>query len=420
MGRRYTFWSLLILAPGVLLSAGVSGCALGPKALERTHGLYNEAVRSVEQEELLLNIVRLRYTEPTLKLNVQTINSQYELTGNAAAQPFFGVAATGTDFFGAFSRILPDVGVVGSNRPTVTLNPADSSDAVRQFLTPVPLETLSVIAESGWPVSTVLRLWVERLNGVPNGVTASGPPCQGPLDYARFLRLAQLFQEAQDQQLAAIRVEEHATQVGSPLPADAVTDQGAVEAGKNGMEYRREADGKSWVLVRPGKRLVLEVSPGAENSPELTEIAELLHLVPGLRRYEVAVGPAGTPDPARYPGPASRELQIVPRSTAQVMFYLANGVQVPPEHFCACPARQPVDADGREMTSGLFEVHVWPGHKPPKNAFVAVRLHGYWYYIDSCDQASKATFLLILQLSRLNFARSSPNAAPVLTLPAGR
>ena len=65
-------------------------------------------------------------------------------------------------------------------------------------------------------------------------------------------------------------------------------------------------------------------------------------------------------------------------------------------------------------------VHVWPGHKPPKNAFVAVRLHGYWYYIDSCDQASKATFLLILELSRLNFARSSPNAAPVLTLPAGR
>jgi hypothetical protein len=266
---------------------------------------------------------------------------------------------------------------------------------------------------------------VERLNGVPNGATASGPSRQGPLDYARFLRLAQLFQEAQDQQLAAIRMEEPLTQVGSPLPADAVTDQGAVEAGKNGMEYRRGADGQSWVLVRPERRLVLEVSPGAENSPELIEIAELLRLVPGLRRYKVAVGQVGTPDPARYPGPPSRELQIVPRSTAQVLFYLANGVEVPPEHLCAGLVRQPIDADGRfvegqEMTSGLFEVHVWSGHKPPKNAFVAVRLHGYWHYIDSCDQASKATFLLVLQLSRLNFARSSPNAAPVLTLPAGR
>src|SRR5262249_17915710 len=159
--------------------------------------------------------------------SVQTITSQYELTGNAAAQPFFGVAATGTDFFGAFSRILPEVGVVGSNRPTVTLTPADNSDAIRQFLTPVSLDTLSVIAESGWPVSTVLRLWVERLNGVPNGAPASGPPRPGALDYARFLRLAQLFQEAQDQQLAAIHAEDHPTQVGGPLPADAVTDRGA-------------------------------------------------------------------------------------------------------------------------------------------------------------------------------------------------
>jgi hypothetical protein len=331
MPRRCGFLWTVILAPVFLLSAGVSGCAFGPKALERTHGLYNEAARSVEEEQLLRNIVHLRYNEPPLNLNVQAITAQYELTANAEARPFFSSAATGTDFFGAFSRILPDVSVGGANRPTVTLHPADSDDAVRQFLTPVSLETLSLISESGWPVSTVLRLWVERLNGVPNGATASGPSREGALDYARFLRLAQLFQAAQDQQLASIHPEECPTQVGSPLPADAVTDRGAVEARKNGMEYRRGADGQSWVLVRPERRLVLEVSPGAENSPELIEIAELLRLVPGLRRYEVAVGPLVTPDPARYPGPPSHELRIVPRSTAQVLFYLANGVEVPPE-----------------------------------------------------------------------------------------
>jgi hypothetical protein len=79
--------------------------------------------------------------------------------------------------------------------------------------------------------------------------------------------------------------------------------RGAVEARKNGMEYRRGADGKSWVLGRFERRLVLEVSPGAEHSLELTEIEELLRLVPGLHRYEVAVGPLLAPDPARYPGP---------------------------------------------------------------------------------------------------------------------
>jgi hypothetical protein len=425
MDRRSKCVWILFVGAGILLSAGVSGCAFGPKALERTHGLYYEAARSVEEEQLLRNIVHLRYNETPLNLNVQAITAQYELTANVAAQPFFGVAATGTDFFGAFSRVLPDVSVGGANRPTVTLHPADSNDATQQFLTPVPLETLSLICESGWPVSTVLRLWVERLNGVPNGGMASGPSREGTLDYARFLRLAQLFQAAQDQHIASIHTEERAIQVGSPLPADAVTDRGAVEALKSGMEYRRGADGKSWVLVRPERRLVLEVSPGAENSPELMEIAELLRLVPGLSRYEVAAGPSVASDPVSHPGPPSHELRIAPRSTAQVLFYLANGVEIPPEHIGSGIVRQSVDADGRvvdglELTRGLFEVHVCAGHKPPANAFVAVRRCGYWYYIDDHDQATKATFLLLLQVSRLNFARSSPSAAPVLTLPAGR
>src|SRR5262245_45058068 len=172
MHRRRGFLSVFVLAYGFLISAGVSGCAFGPKMLERTHGLYNEAVRSVEEEQLLRNIVHLRYNEPPVNLNVQAITSQYELTASAEAMPFFSSAATGTDFFQSFRAILPQASVGGSNRPTVTLHPADSNDAVRQFLTPVSLETLSFIIESGWPVSTVLRLWVERLNGIPNGAIA--------------------------------------------------------------------------------------------------------------------------------------------------------------------------------------------------------------------------------------------------------
>jgi hypothetical protein len=76
--------------------------------------------------------------------------------------------------------------------------------------------------------------------------------------------------------------------------------------------------------------------------------------------------------------------------------------------------------DGRELTSGLFEVHVCSGHKPPPNAFVAVRYRGSWFYIDDGDAASKATFALMLQIGRLDFARERLGARPVLTLPAGR
>jgi hypothetical protein len=99
--------------------------------------------------------------------------------------------------------------------------------------------------------------------------------------------------------------------------------------------------------------------------------------------------------------------------------YLANGVEVPPEHVTAGLVCPPEDADGREATGGLFAVHATAGHKPPANAYVAVRYRGYWYYLDDHDAPSKETFALVLQLSRLDFRRP-PGGGPLLTLPAGR
>ena len=409
----------------VLVIAGAGCASFGPKALERSHGRYNEAVRCVEEEQLLSNIVHLRYNESPLHLNVNSIAAQYELTGSAEARPFFLAPNPGGNPFRTFTSILPDLTLGGSNRPTVTFDPADNSEAIRQFLTPITLDTLIFLTQSSWPVSTVLRLWVERLNGVPNAPTASGPLRDAPLDFARFLRVAELLQFAQDQELGGVRVRERVTELGSPLPPEAVTAAAQVEAARNGLEYRRAADGKSWVLIRRSRRLVLEVNPGAEASPVLAEVSGLLNLIPGLRQYDLTVAARGSPDPVRFPSPPAAELRVVPRSTAQVLFFLANGVEVPDAHFCAGLVRPTVDEQGRavdprEVTRGLFEVRVAHGHKPPRTAFVAVQYRGLWYYIDDRDQASKATFMLVLQLGRLDFSRRRAIGGPLLTLPAGR
>jgi hypothetical protein len=215
------------------------------------------------------------------------------------------------------------------------------------------------------------------------------------------------------------------TELGSPLPAESVTAAALVEAAKNSLEYRRAADGKSWVLIRRSRRLVLDVHPGAEASPEMAELVGLLNLVPGLRRYDLVAAARGAPDPARFPTPPSAELSVVARSTAQVLFFLANGVEVPDAHFCAGLVRPTMDEQGRvidarDITRGLFEVHVAHGHKPPPTAFVAVKYRGLWYYIDDRDQASKATMMLVLQLRRLDFNRRRVVGGPLLTLPVGR
>jgi hypothetical protein len=267
--------------------------------------------------------------------------------------------------------------VEGANRPTITLLPGSESETIREFLTPIPAETMAFLSETSWPVSTIARLWIERLSGVPNAVTASGPQRGFISDFARFLHIAELLQIAQDNELAFIHTEERFQEVVAPLPTEVVTAAAEVEAAKNGMQYRASEDGKSHVLVRRHRQLVLEVNPGAESSPVVAELTTLLNLVPGLRRYDVLVGEV--PDPLKYPREQSDKLRVMPRSTAQVYFYLANGVEVPLEHLNCGLVQPQVDVegnvfDGRELTRGLFEVHVCKGpkHKPPPSAYVAV------------------------------------------------
>ena len=101
------------------LAALSSGCAFGPKALERTHGRYNEAVRHVEEEQVLRNIVHLRYNEAPLNLDVNSITTQYELAAQAEARPFFAAPNPPSErVIPTFSRILPDLVTSASQRPT--------------------------------------------------------------------------------------------------------------------------------------------------------------------------------------------------------------------------------------------------------------------------------------------------------------
>ena len=74
---------------GTLLAAaapGLGGCArLGPSTLETERGNYNIAVQRTNDEQLLLNLVRLKYRDTPLFLEVTSVASQYTLTGNANA-----------------------------------------------------------------------------------------------------------------------------------------------------------------------------------------------------------------------------------------------------------------------------------------------------------------------------------------------
>ena len=86
-GNRRCQFRAASLAGGFSLLLGLSGCWFGPKALEKTHSQYNETIRRVYEEQLLQNLVRLRYEEMPFRLNVQSIAAQYELAGDRRSSP---------------------------------------------------------------------------------------------------------------------------------------------------------------------------------------------------------------------------------------------------------------------------------------------------------------------------------------------
>ena len=306
--------SAIALVGALALVAGSGGCAFGPKALELSHSRYNESIRRVYEEQLLENIIRCRYNESPFKLSVSSIAAQYELSGGAEARPFFAAPNPTGGVFKTFTSVLPDVTVGGANRPTITLIPS-GGDAVRRFLTPIAPETLVYLGSTCWPISTVLRLYAERLNGVPNATSASGPQRSFAPDFARFQRVAYLMQVAQDLNLGYISSEGRPTELSAPVTATAITPAVAVEAAKNNLTYEPRADGSSWVLVRKEHRLIFELNRGDLDHPIVKELMTLLNLHAAEPKFEIVTSGDAT-DPIRFsscPGPGNCVSHHVPQ-----------------------------------------------------------------------------------------------------------
>jgi hypothetical protein len=76
-GRRPTLRRRSFQQIGVLLAAWVcvSGC-VGPKAVRYTRMRFNEVMRDTNDEQLLINLVRLRYADSPVFIDLPNITSK--------------------------------------------------------------------------------------------------------------------------------------------------------------------------------------------------------------------------------------------------------------------------------------------------------------------------------------------------------
>lgn len=411
--------SIRLLAFFACIVLGCSGCSLGPRSLTHSRLRYNDAVKSTSEQQLLLNIVRLRYVDTPSSLAISSIADQQEVVAGLGIVPFFTSAGAG-DVGSYRNAILPQAQLSGASRPTLSYTPLDDEEFTRRLFSPISLEGAAYLSKTTWPISTVFRLYLENLNWVSNAETASGPTPATPPDYAVFLEGVQALQRLQDRKLITLFTEEREEAVSTTFPLNESSIADSIDSIKNDLELKSSKEGVS--LIRRKNQPVLRVDPMVGDDQDWIAFCNAFKLNPSIRTFDLT---AEKLDPflKDMPPTGLETLDLETRSLLQVLFFVSQGVEVPKEHLKSGVAPRTDDFDGRnfnwqQVLGGLFRVCSVKSKKKPDCAYVAIQYKGYWYYIDERDRDTKATFALLLEVSRLEL-ESTKSKAPILTIPLG-
>ena len=407
--RRLPWGVLLILS---ILPA--FGCALGARNLDLTRQKYNEANAKTNREELLLNLVRLRYSDTPNMLSIGSIASQnawdYSLTASG------DVGNDAKDILSLVGR------AAWSERPTVSYVPMSGAD-VRGLLNPLSTESLFVLTYTGSPPGQIMSSVVRSMNNVPNAVGAGGPTPDYPPEYAEFAELIDNIRALRSRNQLEIGRVDKLTPIHGPIAVDSLSASEFRAANDSSYVFEPTENDKDKVTLKKKEQAtVLRVAPEALGSPEHQEIVRILNLNPALTEYELVLALEGQLQQRPTSAQGHDKIHVTIRSLLQVMFYLAKGVDVPIAHQKKGHVKLTIDADGcpfdwQNVLRGSFRVR--HSRIRPLHAAVAVKYRGFWFYIDDRDHVSKTAFFQLKKMTVLEVRGGGAEGLPVLTLPVG-
>ena len=97
-----------------LIILALAGCSMQAKIIQSRHWDLNETIRQTKDQQLLLNMVRMRYEETPYFLQISSITTSFSAGANAGLQASLPSGGDAPDIY------TPSAGFSYSETPTVT------------------------------------------------------------------------------------------------------------------------------------------------------------------------------------------------------------------------------------------------------------------------------------------------------------
>lgn len=308
---------------------------------------------------MLLNIVKIRYGDAPIFLEVASIINQYQ------TQTVLN-AAFGWSFPPAASN--QQIGMTGSyiDRPTITYNPLTGEKLARNLMTPVNPGTVMSMVEGGYPIDLVFRILVHSVNGIYNQFGGSARMRRADPD---FFPLLEKLRFNQASGAVALRV--------------------------------KKSEGDDAMVMVFRKRVDKEVETAAK------EVRRMLGLKESGGEFRVVYGSAASND---------QEIALLTRSIMEMLSDISSTVEVPAEHVAEQRVMPTMESEGEGIKGPM--IHILCSKGRPDDSFAAVSYRDHWFWIDDRDYRSKKLFSFLMFVMTLT-ETGGKEGAPIMTISTG-
>lgn len=382
---------LIAISSGFFAFAGCAG--IGPSTVVPARFDYTAAIGDSWKQQMLINLVKMRYGDPPVFLDVASVISQYQVvaganwngtfnnqsssnthtlgaTGNLA-DPVTGAVNWGGAFGSPFLSSSQNFGVTGgyADRPTITYLPLSGDKFTRTLMKPIPPSALLSLIQAGYPVDLVLRICTHSVNGVRN---RCGAPARSRHADPDFYPLLERLRKVQD-------------------------------SGSMGLRVQKTSENEAIMMSFRGR------TTDAQTEQDVAFIRKTLGLDPAGIEFRVVYGSSARD---------SSELAILTRSILEILVDSASRIEVPARHVEDKRVNPTMPEDTVAGVPVPALIRIQSSRLLPDDAYLAVPYRNHWFWIDDRDIRSKTMFSFLMFIFSLTDTEGK-QGAPVITIPSG-